>query len=92
MNTKRIILMGAVLILCSTTAQGYIGPGMGASLGAVILGIVGALALAFIAIVWYPIKRLIGKSPKKKNEVNSDDKATDHEVNSDDKATDEESA
>ncbi|MBO67349.1 MAG: hypothetical protein CL398_03470 [Acidiferrobacteraceae bacterium] len=79
MNTKRIILMGSLLILFSTTAQGYIGPGMGAGLGAVILGIVGAIALAFIAIVWYPIKRLIGKSKKKKDEANSDDKGTDEE-------------
>lgn len=49
-----------VLLLCQPVpAWAYMGPGLG--LGAIgsVLGMVGAVFLAIVAVVWYPFKRLI---------------------------------
>ena len=41
------------------TAHAYIGPGAGAGTIAIVLGILSSIFLAFVGILWYPIKRLI---------------------------------
>jgi hypothetical protein len=41
------------------TAHAYIGPGAGAGTLAIVLGILSSIFLAFVGILWYPIKRLI---------------------------------
>lgn len=55
------------LVLCHATADAYIGPGLGAGALGVILGVIASILLALVAIVWYPLKRLIKKvrGPKK---------------------------
>lgn len=55
------------LFLCHVTADAYIGPGLGAGALGVILGVIASILLALVAIVWYPLKRLIKKiqGPKK---------------------------
>jgi hypothetical protein len=40
-------------------AHAYIGPGAGAGMIAIVLGILSSIFLAFVGILWYPIKRLI---------------------------------
>jgi hypothetical protein len=40
-------------------AHAYIGPGAGAGVIAIVLGILSSILLAFVGILWYPIKRLI---------------------------------
>lgn len=58
------------LILLQSTAQAYIGPGMG--VGA-ILGIIAVLLvilLTFVAIIYYPIKNYLKKILSKKNNQN----------------------
>ncbi|MGF1500872.1 MAG: hypothetical protein ACFBSD_03570 [Paracoccaceae bacterium] len=58
----------------ATPAAAYIGPGVGAGAIAVVLGVIGAIAMAFVAILWYPIKRLIrGKKAPAKAEGRADD-------------------
>jgi len=49
---------GLLTLLFVTPAYAYIGPGAGAGTIAVVLGILGSIFLAFIAILWYPLKRL----------------------------------
>ena len=49
-----------VLLLPSDTAA-YIGPGAGLTVIGTVLGVIGALLLAIIGFVWYPIKRLTAK-------------------------------
>lgn len=49
------------LILFPTTAQSYIGPGLGVGTVGVVLGILGALVLMLLAIIWYPLKRFFKK-------------------------------
>jgi hypothetical protein len=39
------------------SAQAYIGPGMGAGVIGVILGVATSIGLALIALFWYPLKR-----------------------------------
>ena len=48
-------------LLPFTAAHAYIGPGAGAGTIAVVLGILSSIFLAFVGIVWYPIKRLFKK-------------------------------
>ncbi len=53
---KRSIFFSGLLL--ADMAMAYGGPGVSAGLIAVVLGILGAIFLAFLSIVWYPIKRL----------------------------------
>jgi len=46
-----------LLFLPSDTAA-YIGPGAGLTVIGTVLGVIGALLLAIIGFVWYPVKRL----------------------------------
>ena len=47
-----------LMMLLATPVHAYIGPGAGVGAIAVVLGIIAAIFLAFVAILWYPIKRL----------------------------------
>jgi len=49
-----------VLVLPSDTAA-YVGPGAGLTVIGTVLGVIGALLLAIIGFIWYPIKRLTAK-------------------------------
>jgi uncharacterized membrane protein len=61
---KMTLVFGLLGLLQLTTAYAYIGPGVGAGLFAVILGIIGSIFFAFVGIIWYPIKRLLkGRRP-----------------------------
>ena len=46
----------------------YIGPGLGGGFIAAILGIIISFFLALFAILWYPVKKIIAKFRKKKEE------------------------
>jgi len=60
---KKINLIIALLII-SSPASAYIGPGMGGGFIAAVLGVVGAILLALFGILYYPIKRML-KNRKK---------------------------
>ena len=60
---KKINLILALLII-SSPASAYIGPGMGGGVIAAVLGVVGAVLLALFGILYYPIKRML-KNRKK---------------------------
>jgi uncharacterized membrane protein len=46
------------LLVVTPAAHAYIGPGASAGTIAVVFGVIASVFLAFVAIVWYPIKRL----------------------------------
>mgnify|MGYP001214110198 CR=1 FL=1 len=48
----------------------YLGPGLGGGVIAATLGIIVAIFAAIFGILWFPIKRILNKKKKKKN--NSD--------------------
>ena len=53
------------LVLEAPVAHAYIGPGAGAGTIAIVLGILSSIFLAFVGILWYPVKRLLkGKKAK----------------------------
>ena len=54
----RKIIYFSLLMLLPVTAEAYIGPGLGTGVIGVVLGILASIALALMAIVWYPLKRL----------------------------------
>jgi hypothetical protein len=56
---KIALAFGLLAVLQLPTAHAYIGPGAGAGMIAVVLGILSSIFLAFVGILWYPIKRLI---------------------------------
>jgi hypothetical protein len=61
-----ICLLAAAALLPAMPAHAYIGPGAGAGTIAVVLGILGSIFMAIVAVIWYPIKRLFGrKKPAK---------------------------
>ncbi len=54
-----LIIIG--LTVASMPAHAYIGPGMGAGVIASVLGILGAILLAIVGVLYYPIKRMLKK-------------------------------
>jgi len=67
-NTKLTAFLAAFTMIAAFPAQAYIGPGAGAGTIAVVLGIIAAVVMAFFAILWYPVKRLLKKYKTKQNE------------------------
>ena len=64
MRSLIFLAICTVLLLQASAAYAYIGPGAGAGAIAVVFGVLGSFFLALVAIVWYPIKRLIkGRKP-----------------------------
>jgi hypothetical protein len=62
MQTKQLtIFLLMPLLFVALPAHAYIGPGAGAGTIAVVLGILASIVMAFFAILWYPVKRLVKK-------------------------------
>lgn len=56
---RRYIAIG--LVLTPLAAEAYVGPGLGVGIFGVLLGALMAVALAFMGVIWYPLKRLVQK-------------------------------
>ena len=64
-----IILSLMVIALLFATPQGteaYIGPGAGIAAIGTVIAFIGAILLAIVAFLWYPIKRLLAKIKQKR--------------------------
>lgn len=61
MKPPRITSVAAMVTLLSlpATASAYGGPGLGLGAVATALGVLGALVLGLISVLWYPCKRLV---------------------------------
>ena len=62
-----------LLMLASAPAAAYIGPGLGVGVVSTVLAVIGALVLAVVGVVYYPLKRLIHarKARRAKGDVNA---------------------
>ena len=60
------------LMMPSFSADAYIGPGLGAGMIGLVIGILASIALTLLAIIWYPLKRIFKKQRKLKKESMSD--------------------
>lgn len=56
--------VAALLLAVPKTAEAYIGPGAGISVIGTVIALIGAILLAIVGFVWYPIKRLRAKKKK----------------------------
>ena len=62
----KVFLFSIYWCMIPTQAYAYIGPGLGAGASAAIIGILGAILLTLISIIYFPIKRLL-KHKRKEN-------------------------
>ncbi|MCP3872179.1 MAG: hypothetical protein GY699_03360 [Desulfobacteraceae bacterium] len=63
---KILLLVSLLLLLFSpSNAMAYIGPGMGLSAIGTVVAFTGAILLAIVGFVWYPLKRLLAKRKTK---------------------------
>lgn len=51
----------SVLVLLTSPAQAYVGPGLGLGALGAAAGVLFALFVALFALVWMPVKRLINR-------------------------------
>lgn len=68
----RLIIL-IVLTIASSSAEAYVGPGLGLGVLGALLGGILAFFLAILGVFWYPIKRLLKK--KKSPDPNEEEKA-----------------
>ena len=66
LNTRKAPLACAaaglvLLLLNAAPALAYMGPGLGLGAIGTALGVIGALLLMLVSIVWYPAKRMLRK-------------------------------
>ena len=59
-------LIFAAVLLVPFPANAYVGPGLGLGVIGAILGVVLSVVLALFGLLWYPIKRLLGKGARRK--------------------------
>ena len=59
----RVAVACAVLALVTVdSALAYVGPGAGLSAIDTVLALIGAVLLAIIGFIWYPVKRLLNRN------------------------------
>ena len=64
-----------MLLLCSMAlpAQAYLGPGGAVSSVGALLALIGAVLLAIVGFVWFPLKRMIkGEEPDTDEDMDED--------------------
>lgn len=70
-----LALTFAVLLLATpNVAEAYIGPGAGLSAIGTIIALVGAILLAVVGFVWYPVKRVLRKRAERRAKAQKTDK------------------
>ncbi len=68
MRRNQILSAGIAALLIATPhlAYAYIGPGAGITAIGTVIALIGAILLAIVGFVWYPVKRLRAKLREKK--------------------------
>lgn len=61
--------LAGFLLTFTIAAEAYIGPGAGLGAIGTVLAFFGAILLAIVGFVWYPIKRLLKKKKKNKGKA-----------------------
>lgn len=62
---RSLVLMVALLLTAASPALAYVGPGAGLTAIGAALAFVGAMVLAVVGFIWYPIKRLLRARARK---------------------------
>jgi hypothetical protein len=58
-SITKMLLTAVMIPALATPACAYVGPGAGLTVIGVALAFIGAIVLAILGFVWYPIKRLV---------------------------------
>ena len=67
-SIRKVSLLVLVITLSGPVrAEAYIGPGAGISAIGTVVALLGAILLAIVGFIWYPIKRLLLKFRKKRD-------------------------
>ncbi len=66
MIVKTSLYLAILLLAGAQPVMAYVGPGLGLGAIGAILGVGLSILLAIFAVVWYPIKRLLGLDKKAK--------------------------
>lgn len=56
---RNVVLALTLVLVAAAPAAAYVGPGAGLTAIGAALAFVGAVVLAIVGFVWYPIKRLL---------------------------------
>lgn len=59
-----------LLLFTSNIAYAYVGPGLGLGVIGAFFGVILAIFLAIVGVIWYPIKRLLKKRGQSTNSAN----------------------
>lgn len=59
MNVSNILPLVLLLVAIPDLALAYVGPGAGLSAIGTLLSLIGAVLLAAVGFIWYPVKRLM---------------------------------
>ena len=59
------VLFAFLVLVMPEYALAYIGPGAGVSAIGTVIALVGAVLLAIVGFVWYPVKRFLSKKKDK---------------------------
>ena len=69
MTTRILLSVTSLIVTVPTTALGYIGPGAGITAIGAVIALVGAVLLAIVGFVWYPVKHLLKRFKKGSRKV-----------------------
>jgi type VI protein secretion system component VasK len=74
---RNLVPLGVVALLLASpsVALAYIGPGAGITAIGTAIALLGAIVLAIVGFVWYPLKRLRAKLRDKRNREQGDQAA-----------------
>ena len=64
---QKLVLINLIFILMTTTSYAYLGPGIGGGIIAATVGLVVAILIGLIGLIWFPLKKLFKKRKKNKN-------------------------
>jgi len=70
------ICLALVTITLHLPVHAYTGPGLGMGLLSVAVGVLGSIFLGIIAVIWYPIQRLLRALSKHRQRSPNDDAPT----------------
>jgi len=69
-------VVAVTLIASADPAHAYIGPGAGVTVIGTVVALFGAILLAIVGFVWYPIKRMRARMRGAKADANADPEET----------------
>lgn len=68
---RYIFLTLLVFVLIIDNAYAYVGPGLGLGAIGAVVGLIVAIILSIVGVIWYPFKRMLRKLKSTKVETNN---------------------